>query len=86
MQERQVINGAALSVCEMMCFDVEFRKKREKMLGGNRFLDSFYYICSVKYIFFEKMLGYKPLPSIFFEKTYIFAKHFLSYIQEKDSI
>lgn len=47
MQERQVINGAALAVCVMMCFDVEFRKKREKMLGVNRFLDSFYYICSV---------------------------------------
>ena len=47
MQERQVINGAALMVCEIEYFDVEFRKKREKMFGVNRFLDSFYYICSV---------------------------------------
>jgi hypothetical protein len=47
MQERQVINGAALMVCGIECFDVEFRKKREKMLCVNRFLDSFYYICSV---------------------------------------
>jgi len=47
MQVCQVINVTALAICEMMCFDVEFRKKREKMLGVNRFLDSFYYICSV---------------------------------------
>lgn len=32
------------------------------------YLDSFYYICSVKYIFFEKILGHNPLPAIFFEK------------------
>ena len=46
----------------------------------------FYYLCNEECIFFEKMLGHKPLPAIFFEKIDNFAKHFLSYTQEKESV
>ena len=45
----------------------------------------FHYICNVRYIFFEKILEHNLLPAIFFEKIDNFAKHFLSYIQEKES-
>lgn len=36
----------------------------------------FYYLCSEKYIFFEKISEYAQFPAIFFEKTDFFAKHF----------
>ena len=37
----------------------------------------FYYLCNEECIFFEKMLGHKPLPAIFFEKIDILDIYFI---------